>query len=64
MFTLITVTADAWFFFRAGEVREVCSDAPADEVLRIARDRAKNPAYKAVGIRVGNRHNSPVLWVK
>lgn len=66
MFTLITVTAVSGFFSRAGETREVrfYEEATAAEVLRVARDRASNRLYKAVGIRVGNRRKSPVMWIK
>ncbi len=66
MFTLITVTAVSGFFSRAGEAREVrfYEEATAVEVLRVARDRASNRLYKAVGIRVGNRRKSPVMWIK
>ena len=66
MFTLITITAASGFFSRAGEMREVrfYEEATAAEVLRVARDRASNRLYKAVGVRVGNRRKSPVIWIK
>lgn len=66
MFTLITITAVPSFFSRAGEVREVrfYEEATAAEVLRVARERANNCLYKAVGIRVGHRRKSSVLWIK
>ena len=66
MFTLITITAVPGFFSRAGEMRESCfyEEATAAEVLRVARERASNRLYKAVGIRVGHRRKSPVMWVK
>ena len=66
MFTLITVTAVPGFFSRAGEAREVRFHAgkAAADVLRYALVLARKPLYKAVGIRVGDRHNSRVMWVK
>ena len=66
MFTLITITAVPGLFSRAGETRESCfyEEATAADALRVARERASNRLYKAVGIRVGHRHNSPVMWVK
>lgn len=66
MFTLITVTAVSSFFSRAGEAREVRfhADMTAADVLRYARELARKPLYKAVGIRVGDRRNSRVMWVK
>lgn len=66
MFTLITVTAVPGFFSRAGETRAVRFDADtaAADVLRYARELARKPLYKAVGIRVGGRIKSPVMWVK
>lgn len=66
MFTLITIAAVPGFFSRAGEAREVrfYEEATAVEVLRVARERANNRLYKAVGIRVGHRRKSPVMWIK
>lgn len=66
MFSLITIAAIPGFFSRAGEMREgrFYDEATAAEVLLIARARANSRFYKAVGIRVGRRRNSPVLWIK
>jgi len=66
MFTLITVTAVSGFFSRAGEAREVRfhADMAAADILRYARELARKPLYKAVGIRVGDRRDSRVMWVK
>lgn len=66
MFTLITITAVPGYFSHAGETREsrFYAEATAAEVLRVARECASHRLYKAVGIRVGHRHNSPVMWVK
>ena len=66
MFTLITVTAVPGYFTRAGEYREgrFYEEATAADALRVAREYASCRLYKAVGIRVGNRRKSPVLWVK
>ena len=66
MFTLITITAVPGYFSRAGELREsrIYEEATAAQALQVARDRATCRLYKAVGIRVGHRRNSPVLWVK
>jgi hypothetical protein len=66
MFTLITVTAVPGFFSHAGETREgrFYKEATAAEVLRVARERADSRLYKAVGIRVGHRRKSPVMWIK
>lgn len=71
MFTIITVAAVTGYFNRAGEyhARPLFADATAPDALRAAREclttmHHGQPLYKAVGIRVGNRRNSPVLWVK
>ena len=66
MFTLITITAVPGYFTRAGECREgrFYEEATAADALRVARECASCRLYKAVGIRVGNRRKSPVLWVK
>lgn len=66
MFTLISIAAAPSFFAAAGAVQtsRIYSEATAADALRIARERAANPQYHAVGIRVGNRRKSPVLWVK
>lgn len=66
MFTIILLTATTGYFYRAGEriAIPVYPEATAADVLRIARQDAANRRYHAVGIRVGNRANSPVMWVK
>lgn len=66
MFTLITVTATPGLFSRAGEysASRIYEGATAAEALSIARYYASRWQYKTVGIRVGNRAKSPVLWVK
>ena len=66
MFTLILLSAVPSFFFRAGTVHEssIYSEATAADALRIARSYANSEHYHAVGIRVGNRAKSTVLWVK
>ena len=66
MFTLITVTATSGFFSLAGEYREshIYTEATAADALRIARKFAKDPFFRVVGIRVGYRRKSPILWVK
>lgn len=66
MFSLITIAAIPGFFSRAGEMREsrIYEEATAADVLHIARVRANSRFYKAVGIRVGHRRNSPVMWIK
>ena len=66
MFTIILLTAKTGYFHRAGEriAIPVYPEATAAHVLRIAREAAKNGSYHAVGVRVGNRAKSPVLWVK
>lgn len=66
MFTLITITTIPGYFTRAGECREgrFYEEATAADALRVARECASCRLYKAVGIRVGNRRKSPVLWVK
>ena len=66
MFTLITVTAVPGFFGLAGEYREsrIYEEATAADALRIARKFAKDPFFRIVGIRVGYRRKSPILWVK
>ena len=71
MFTLILVHAIPGYFNRAGEYRATPMywDATAADALRIARSHLNTahrgrPLYQAVGIRVGNRRNSPVLWVR
>lgn len=71
MFTLILVHAIPGFFNRAGEYRAlpILWDATAAEALRIARSHINTthngvPLYRSIGIQVGNRRNSPVLWVK
>lgn len=66
MFTIITVTSAPSFFRRAGsfQASSIYEGATAVDALRIARERAKNPLYHVVGIRVGDRPKSRVLWVK
>lgn len=66
MFTLITITAVPGYFTSAGEAREsrFYEEATAADALRIAREYASCYLYKSVGIRVGNRRKSLVLWVK
>ena len=72
MFTIITVAAVPSFFARAGECfsSRVYEEATAADVLRIARnlrnvcDRNGSRRYATVGIRVGDRRKSPVLWVR
>lgn len=66
MFTLILVTAEPGFFFRAGSLHEspIYVEAAAADALRIARSYANDRYYHAVGIRVGKRAESRVLWVK
>jgi len=66
MFTIILLTAKNGYFYRAGEriAIPVYPEATAADVLRIARTDAANRQYHAVGIRVGNRTNSPVMWLK
>lgn len=66
MFTIILLTATNGYFHRAGDriAIPVYPEATAADVLRIARQNAENRQYHAVGIRVGNRAKSSVLWVK
>ena len=66
MFYIITVTAVPGFFRPAGDCRasRVYGETTAADALRIARDTAANPRYRVVGIRVGNRPRSRILWVK
>ena len=66
MFAIITVASASSFFRRAGssQAHNVYEGATAADALRIAREQAKNPLYHAVGVRVGDRPKSPVLWVK
>ena len=70
-FSLITVSAVTGYFTYAGECRErACRfGVSAAEILRVAREYCETmhhgqPLYKAVGIRVGSRRTSPVLWVR
>lgn len=66
MFTLIRVYAAAGFFNRAGDCRslEMYNGATAADALRVAREYIASGRYHAVGIKVGNRHNSKVMWLK
>ena len=66
MFTLILLSAQSSFFRAAGTVStsRIYDEATAADALRIAREYAASPLNRAVGIRVGNRRKSPVLWVK
>ena len=70
MFTLILVHAGPGYFNRAGEYRALpMGTESAPRALRIARSHLSTthhgqPLYQAIGIRVGNRRNSPVLWVR
>ena len=66
MFTIILLTAKTGYFHRAGDriAIPVYPEATAADVLRIARRHAASPQYHAVGVRVGDRTKSPVMWVK
>lgn len=70
MFTLILVHAVSGYFNRAGEYRALpMSTESAPRALRVARSYLNTthngrPLYQSIGIRVGNRRNSPVLWVR
>lgn len=71
MFTLILVHAVPGYFNHAGECRTLPfpADASAAYALRAARSHRNTthkgvPLYRAIGIRVGNRRTSPVLWIR